>query len=300
MRPDFLNNGDTIGIVATARHISKEEIMPTVLFLEKNNFCVKLGKHLFKQHHQYAGTEQERADDLQEMLDDADVKAILCGRGGYGTVRIIDQLDFSRFLAHPKWICGYSDVTVLHSHIYQNFHLPTIHSFMPINIENSDNSSEELDTFLQAITGQSISYSFATHLLNRNGEVTAPIIGGNLSVLYSLLGSPSDIDTEGKILFIEDLDEYLYHIDRIMMNLKRNGKLDKLAGLLVGYFSDMHDNTIPFGKNAEEIIAEHCAHFDFPIAFNFPAGHLSPNYSLRLGETIQLQVKDGKQTNVIF
>ncbi len=300
MKPTFLNVGDTIGIVATARYVDESEIMPTVEALSKYHFKIKLGSNLFLRENQYAGAERARIEDMQEMLDDSEVKAILCARGGYGTVRIIDYLDFSNFLSYPKWICGFSDVTVLHSHIYQNFHLPTIHSFMPINIENSDNSSEELDTFLKAITGQSISYSFATHPLNRNGEVTAPIVGGNLSVLYSLLGSPSDIDTEGKILFIEDLDEYLYHIDRMMMNLKRNGKLDKLAGLLVGYFSDMHDNIVSFGKNAEEIIAEHCANFDFPIAFNFPAGHLSPNCALRLGETIQLQVQNGKQTNVIF
>lgn len=300
MRPEFLKAGDTIGIVAPARHISSEELMPTINFLQRHQFRVQLGNHLFAKYNQFAGTDKERASDFQQMLDNHNIKAILCARGGYGSVRIIDKLDFSEFLKHPKWICGYSDITVFHSHLHRNFQISSIHCLMPVNITNSNESEQGTSTFLQAITGDKLTYQTPHNLFNRHGEASGVIVGGNISVLYALLSSSSDIDTKGKILFIEDLDEYLYHIDRMMMSLKRAGKLEHLSGLIVGGLSDMHDNTIPFGRTAEEIIAEHCQEFDFPIVFNFPAGHINPNSAIRLGETIHIKVTQNQGANIIF
>ncbi|MEG1555123.1 MAG: LD-carboxypeptidase [Bacteroidales bacterium] len=288
IKPDYLKQGDTIGIVATARKISENELSASIIFLKNQGFNILLGKHLFNREHQFAGTDSERATDFQFMLNHPEIKAILCARGGYGSVRIIDQLNFSNFIQKPKWVCGYSDITVFHSHLHRQFHTATLHSTMPINMKEGEFSSETNLSLIKALCGKEISYQLSSHPLNRPGKATGELVGGNLSILYSLLGSSSDINTDGKILFIEDLDEYLYHIDRMMMNLKRNGKLKNLSGLIVGGMSEMNDNTVPYGKNAEEIIAEHCAEYDFPLYFNFPAGHLSQNYALRLGTLTQL------------
>ena len=180
----------------------------------------------------------------------------------------------------------------LHNHIHQNFDTATLHATMPINVKKGQGQTPATDSLIQALLGKPLCYHLPEHPLNRPGDVTAPVVGGNLSMLYSLLGSPSDLNTDGKILFIEDLDEYLYHIDRMMTNLERNGKLAKLAGLLVGHLSDMHDNTIPYGKNAEEIVAEHCAKYNFPVFFNFPAGHLPDNRALRLGLPMRIEIEN--------
>lgn len=300
MKPDYLKAKDTIGIVAPARQIAESEVMPTVNFLEKHGFCVEFGQNLFKQHHQFAGLDEERVADMQYMLNAPHIKAIFSARGGYGSARIIDKLDFSAFIEKPKWLCGYSDFTVFHSHIHTLCQIPTLHTFMPVNLTDATCINEEVTTFLKAIKGETLEYYIPHHNLNRSGKAEGVLVGGNLSVIYSLLGSPSDIDTDGKILFLEDLDEYLYHIDRMMLNLKRNGKLENLAGLLIGTFSDMHDNEIPYGKIAEEIIAEHCAEYNFPICFNFPAGHLSPNCALKLGEPTTLTVKHQQQSHLKF
>ena len=207
---------------------------------------------------------------------------LFCARGGYGTVRIIDHIDFSIFKTKPKWIAGYSDVTALHSTLH-NLNISSLHSTMPINFAN--NTSNSLESLKQALFGNKIAYNFQRHELNRAGETKGKVVGGNLSIIYSLLGSNSDINTDDKILFLEDLDEYLYHLDRMMMNLKRNGKLSKLAGLIVGGMNDMNDNTIPYGKSANEIIAESVSEYNYPVAFNFPAGHISNNNTIILGQT---------------
>ena len=293
--PPFLQAGDTIGLVAPARKVSEEEMQPAIQWLTKEGFQVLEGEHLYAENNQFGGTESERAKDFQAMLDNPEVKAILCARGGYGSVRIIDRLDFSTFMQQPKWICGFSDITVFHSHVNRNCHIATLHSTLAINIPN--NTPAANTSFLDALRGKPLTYSGPSHPLDHPGEVTAEVVGGNLSMLYSLLGSNSDIDTEGKILFIEDLDEYLYHIDRMMMNLKRNGKLENLAGLVVGALSDMHDNTIPFGKTAEEIVAEHCANYTYPVGFSFPAGHIKDNRAFVMGGKARLEVHD---TNSVF
>jgi muramoyltetrapeptide carboxypeptidase len=290
----YLKKGDTIAIVSPARAIASEEIQPAIRFFEKHGLHVVLGKHIHTKHHQMAGTDAEKVEDIQAFINDPNIRAIVSTRGGYGCVRLIDQLDLTPLAKQNKWFVGYSDVTVFHSHIHQNFGTPTIHSTMPINISNEP-SLEELEsntTLIAALMGQDIRYDIASHPLNIEGDASGILVGGNLSILYSICGSASDISTQGKILFIEDLDEYLYHIDRMMMNLKRTGKLEHLAALVVGGMSDMNDNDIPYGKTAEEIILEHTAAYDYPIYFGFQAGHQKPNVALRLG--MKAEIKDNQ------
>ncbi len=298
MTPPYLKPGDKIGIVSTARKITREELQPAVECFEKEGFEIVFGKNLFKELNQFSGTDEERAEDFQLMMDNPEIKAILCARGGYGTVRIIDKLDFSTFKKTQKWICGFSDVTVLHSHIWQNFEIETIHSIMPVQLKKLGGESDAAKTLVKSLKGDTLDYQFPAHTLNREGNAEAIIVGGNLSILYSLLGSVSDIDTAGKILFLEDIDEYLYHIDRMMMAMKRAGKLDKLKGLAVGGMSDMKDNTIPFGKNAEEIIVDAVKEYDFPVCFHFPAGHIDDNCAIYIGKNAKLEVGKAKSTLV--
>lgn len=286
--PPYLKVGDTVGIAATAHKISEDEIKLAVSILEKNGFKTVLAPNLFAKQHQYAGTDQQRVEDFQYLLNQDHVKAILCARGGYGSVRIVDHIDFSMLNRNPKWICGYSDVTVFHAHLHRQCGMASIHSTMPISVK--DETAGNLYSLVDALQGKKLDYKTAPHLLNREGSAKGEIIGGNLSILYSILGSESDIDTTGKILFIEDLDEYLYHIDRMMMNLKRNGKLNRLAGLIVGGMTEMHDNKVPYGKTAEEIVAEQVASFDYPVCYNFPAGHTPVNKALRFGQQATLTI----------
>lgn len=292
IEPPYLKPGDTIGIVATARKLTWEELEPTVGVLTGTGFTVRTGQRMFGAENQFSGSDDDRAADMQRMLDDPDINAILCARGGYGTVRIIDKLDFSEFVNHPKWLCGFSDITVLHAHINQNFGVATLHSSMPLSMKDLPEDHVQVTTLINSLKGELPSYEFPLHSLNRNGEMEGEIVGGNLSVLYSILGSKSDIDTDGKILFLEDLDEYLYHIDRMMMNIKRNGKLANLKGLIVGGMSDMNDNTIPFGKSAVEIIREAVEKYDYPVCFNFPAGHIDDNRALILGKKAAIRITD--------
>ena len=286
IQPQFLKKGDKIAIIASARKISKEELEPAVRILKNWGLEVVFGKNLFNADHQFSGTDTERAADLQEMLDDASVKAIISARGGYGTVRIIDMIDFTKFKQQPKWVVGYSDITVLHSHIH-NMGIQTLHATMPINFTKHEEATE---TLRKLLFGETINYTFESHSLNRTGNAEGILVGGNLSLIYALCGSSSDIDTSNKILFIEDLDEYLYHVDRMMINLRRSGKLSKLAGLVVGGMSDMKDNAIPFGKTAEEIILDAVKEYRYPVCFNFPCGHIDKNLAITLGKKMSLNV----------
>jgi|TARA_B110000908_G_scaffold164693_1_gene213054 muramoyltetrapeptide carboxypeptidase len=285
--PEKLNIGDKIGIISTARKISTEELNPAIETLESWGFKVILGINLFEEDDQFSGTIEQRTADLQIMIDDNSIKAILCARGGYGTVQIIDGINFNNLKINPKWIVGYSDVTVLHSHL-NNLEIASLHATMPINFVSNTNDS--LKSLKNALLGNLNSAKCKAHPLNKFGKIEGDIVGGNLSILYSLSGSQSDINTAGKILFIEDLDEYLYHVDRMMMNLKRSRMLGKLKGLIVGGMSNMNDNSISFGKTAEQIILDHTKDYDFPICFGFPAGHLSDNCSLRLGVNSVLEI----------
>jgi len=284
--PTQLKKGDKIGVIAPARKISREEISLAVDLLKSWGIEVVFGKNLFSEQNQFSGSDEERGEDLQTMLDDNSVKAIISARGGYGTLRIIDKIDFTSFKKNPKWIVGFSDITVLHSHIH-NFGIETIHAPMLINFFQSAEATESIRNIL---FGENIIYQINSRKLNRTGNSEGELIGGNLSLLYALMGSKSDIDTKGKILFLEDLDEYLYHIDRMMLNLKRAGKLSNLAGLIVGGMTEMKDNTIPFGKSAEEIIADAVKEFSYPVCFNFSTGHIDKNLALPLGRRAKLSV----------
>ena len=285
--PEKLVVGDKIGIISTARKITKEELSPAIKALESWGLKVVLGTNLFKEDDQFSGTIEQRTNDLQSMIDDNSIKAILCARGGYGTVQIIDAINFNNLKNNPKWIIGYSDVTVLHSHL-NNLGIASLHASMPINFES--NTNESLLSLKNTLFGNLNNVECKAHPLNKFGKIEGDIVGGNLSILYSLSGSQSDINTASKILFIEDLDEYLYHIDRMMMSLKRNGMLGKLKGLIVGGMSDMNDNSISFGKTAEQIILDHTKDYDFPICFGFPAGHLSDNRCIRFGTHSVLEI----------
>ena len=286
-QPQALQRGDLVAIVTTARKIDKEDIQLAIELLESWGLNVVLGKTIGLEENQYGGTDIDRATDFQHAMDDPAVKAIWCARGGYGTVRIIDALDFTQFVKAPKWVIGFSDVTVLHSHLH-NLGVQTLHAIMPITVEG--NTIEALESLKNDVFGKTNNYIVPTEKSNVIGEGIGVLVGGNLSMLYSLLGSKSAIDTTDKILFIEDLDEYLYHIDRMLMNLKRNGYFENLKGLVVGGMTKMHDNDIPFGKNAEEIILDAVSDYDFPVAFNFPAGHVKDNRSLHFGKTVEFVV----------
>ena len=298
--PPFLNRGDRVAIAAPARKISADELDPAIKLFESWGLEVTLPEHLFDTDHQFAGDDTTRAALLQQLLDDPEVRAVVCARGGYGTVRLVDRLDFSAFAQHPKWIVGFSDITVLHSHIHRHLGIETLHATMPIDIPGIG-SYPSTDSMHRCLWGEQIAYRCAAQQLNRNGEAEGEVVGGNLSILYSLCGSPSDIDTAGKILFIEDLDEYLYHIDRMMINLKRNGHLDNLAGLVVGSLSKMHDNTVPFGHTAEEIVREAVAEYSYPVCFGFEAGHIGTNnLALPLGHRAHLSVEGAAELRFIY
>ncbi len=293
----YLKKGDSVALAATARAVSPEEMAPAVAILESWGLEVIIPKGLYAREGQLAGSDKHRASLLQGLLDDPEVKAIFCCRGGYGTVRIIDRMDFTRFAEHPKWIVGYSDVTVLHSHIHNTLGIPTLHATMPINMHGEETpATRTMHDFLFGKNRDIVDYEWEPSAMNRKGVVSAPVVGGNLSILYSLCGSCSQFDTRGKILLIEDLDEYLYHIDRMMLNLKRCGMLDGLAGLLVGSLTDMHDNTVPFGRTAEQIIADAVAEYHYPVCFNSPFGHLGDNnLAIPLGIKCNLVVSNSKK-----
>ena len=294
----YLRAGDRVALAAPARAVSPDEMAPAIKTLEAWGLDVIVPKGLYAADGQLAGSDSHRAALRQQLLDAPDIKAILCCRGGYGTVRIIDHLDFSRLAAHPKWIVGYSDATVLHSHLHSTLGLPTLHAVMPINMHGEETpATRTLHDFLFGLKHAPADYSWEPNALNRQGSACAPVVGGNLSILYSLLGSRSQIDTRGKILLIEDLDEYLYHIDRMMQALKRAGMLDGLAGLLVGGLTDMHDNSVPFGRTAEQIVADTVADKEYPVAFGAPFGHLgNNNLALPLGIKLHLEVSISKKS----
>ncbi len=292
IHPPYLKPGDKIAIVSPARSITFEEVHPAIRFFQRQGLEVVLGSYVFTRYNQFAGTDEQRRKDFQQMLDDDHIRAIVCARGGYGTVRIIDQLDFKNFCDHPKWIVGFSDVTVLHAHIHRQFGIETLHAAMPVNMQE-EKPDDTLMTLIEALFGNPMAYFCEKKPLSRPGVAEGVLVGGNLSILHNLAGTASDIDTAGKILFIEDLDEYLYHIDRMMMNLKRTGKLAKLHGLIVGGMTKMNDNAIPFGLTANEIIADSVREYKFPVCYDFPAGHIEPNVALVLGRKVTLKVGTG-------
>jgi muramoyltetrapeptide carboxypeptidase len=291
--PATLQKGDTIAILATARKNVDDNLKPAIDLAHSWGLEVVIGSTIGLDNNQLAGTDEQRAADFQKQLDNPNIKAIWCVKGGYGTVRIIDLLDFTAFKKHPKWIIGFSDITVLHNHL-NTMGFKTLHAVMPITVPRA--TKEAIESLRQSLFGTGLRYEITTAPMNKMGKATGELVGGNLSILYSLLGSPSAIDCHDKILFIEDLDEYLYHIDRMMMNLKRNGCLESIKGIVVGSMTKMKDNDIPWGKNAVQIIEDITKNYNVPIIYNFPAGHIQDNRALILGSTVTIEVTPTKSS----
>lgn len=285
--PPSVQKGDTIAIVATARKNIDDNLQPAIDLLHSWGLEVVIGKSIGLDDNQLAGTDAQRAEDFQQQMDNPNIKVIWCVRGGYGTVRMIDLLDFTKFKQNPKWIVGFSDVTVIHSYV-NKLNIATIHGAMPITIGKA--SAESIESLRKALFGESLEYKIPFDPANRLGNAKGEIVGGNLSILYSLMGSNAQIDCKGKILFIEDLDEYLYHIDRMMMSLKRCGCFDGLKGLIIGTMTKMNDNDIPWGKNANQIIEDVTKGYSFPVLYNFPAGHFHDNRALIFGKQVSLEL----------
>ena len=294
IKPPYLKKGDKLAIISTARKISLDELNTSIKTFKNWGLEVILGSNLFKEENQFAGSDRDRLEDLQWVLDSEDIKAAVCARGGYGTTRFIDNLDFTEFKKNPKWICGFSDVTALIGMINRNG-FQAIHSTMPIFFDGKT-SPESIESLRKILFGEEIIYSVKSHHLDKIGIAKGQIVGGNLSILNNIIGTKSDFDWSGKILFMEDLDEYLYHIDRMMVHLDRCGKLEKLAGLIVGDMSSMHDNKIPFGSNEYEIIHKHTSKYNFPICFDFPVGHGIENRAIRCGDNIELKISERETT----
>ncbi|MDP1801379.1 MAG: LD-carboxypeptidase [Bacteroidota bacterium] len=288
--PPYLKKGDTILIIATARARSKEAIQPAIDIIKNWGLKVELGPNVFKVHHQFAGTDEQRINDLQWAIDHKSAKAVLISGGGYGTLRVVDHVNFKPLLKSPKWFVGYSDTTIIHNRLY-HLKMAAIHGTMAFQFAKDE---EATNSIKQLLFGEQVKYAIAKNKYNRPGKAEAEIVGGNLSLLYALSGSVDDVSGKNKILFIEDLDEQLYHVDRMMLQLKRSGKLKHLKGLIVGGMSDMKDNAIPFGKTAEEIVLDAVKEYDYPVCFNFPAGHIEKNMALYLGKKAKLEVTKNK------
>ncbi len=293
--PPYLQKGDTIGLVCPAGFMAAEKVQTCLSILQEWGYQVKIGKTVGSDSQNYfSGTDEERLTDFQEMLDDDEVKAVLCARGGYGMGRIIDKLDFRKFKKQPKWIVGYSDITVLHSHLYSNYYISSLHAPMAGAFNDEGHKNEFVLSLKNALEGKKLKYSCPVHEFNKKGEAIGELVGGNLALLAHLVGTDSDIKTRGRILFIEDIGEYLYNIDRMMHQLKRSGKLSRLAGLIIGGFTDVKDNERPFGKTAYEIIGEIIKEYDYPVCFGFPVSHTDENYALKIGVGYKLKVTKSK------
>ncbi len=295
--PPYLQKGDTIGIVCPAGYMAAEKVQTCINTLQEWGYQVKVGKTVGGESQTYfSGTDEERLTDFQQMLDDDEVKAVLCGRGGYGMGRIIDEIDFKKFSKQPKWIIGYSDITVLHSHLYSNYYISSLHSPMAGAFNDEGYKNEYVLSLKNALEGKKIKYSIPVHEFNKKGEAIGELIGGNLALLAHLVGTDSDIKTRGRILFIEDVGEYSYNVDRMFYQLKRSGKLSKLAGLIIGGFTDMKDTERPFGKTVLEIIRDIIQEYDYPVCFDFPVSHSDRNYALKVGVGYKLKVGKSKVT----
>jgi muramoyltetrapeptide carboxypeptidase len=293
--PPYLQKGDTIGIVCPAGYMAAEKIQTCINTLQEWGYLVKVGKTVGGDSQTYfSGTDEERLTDFQEMLDDDGVKAILCARGGYGTGRIIEQINFDKFKKLPKWIIGYSDITVLHSHLYTNFNISSLHSPMAGAFNEEGYKNEYVLSLKNVLKGKKIRYAIPAHELNRKGEAIGELVGGNLALLAHLTGTNSDIKTKGRILFIEDVGEYSYNVDRMLYQLKRSGKLSKLAGLFIGGFTDMKDTERPFGKSVYDIIQDIIREYAYPVCFDFPVSHTDKNYALKIGVGYKLKVGKSK------
>ncbi|WP_143304850.1 S66 peptidase family protein [Chitinophaga vietnamensis] len=292
--PPYLKKGDLIGVTCSSSKMELAAAEYAAGVISSWGYRVHLGITVGTSFHNFSAPDELRLEELQDMLDDPEIKAIIFGRGGYGMVCILDKLDFTRFRKHPKWLCGYSDVTTLHAHIQQRYGIPTIHSMMCSGITPETIDDEYVYSLEEVLKGKKYSYTTPTHILNREGKASGELVGGNLSLLANLSGTRSQIDTKDKILLLEDIGEYRYNVDRMMYNLKRAGWLDKLAGLVVGAFTDGKETTTPFGQSEYEIIHNMVKDYKYPVCFNFPSGHQPENYALKLGMRHELKVGEAK------
>ena len=293
--PPYLKKGDTIGITCPAGYMPYERIEVCVNTLQLWGYKVVIGNTLqSKSQNYFSGTDEERLTDFQQMLDDDNIKAILCGRGGYGTGRIINDINFKKFRKKPKWIIGFSDITILHTHIFNNYNIATLHSPMAGAFADAGVKSKAIQSLKAALSGKPAKYSIESSVYNKPGEATGTLIGGNLALLAHIIGSSSDINTKNKILFIEDTGEYLYNIDRMLYQLKHSGKLKQLAGLVIGGFTDMKDTQRPFGKNMYELVSDIIKEYKYPVCFDFPVSHADENYALKTGVKWSLKVSKSK------
>ncbi len=287
--PPYLAVGDLVAVVAPARKISAAEVAPAVALLESWGLRVHLGATIGAEDHQFAGPDALRRADLQRALDDPAIRAVLCARGGYGTARLLDGVDLTGFQKSPKWVAGFSDPTALLAHLWCHARTLTLHATMPVLMSRPGHAAADA-SLRQLLFGERLTYHAPAHPLNRAGQAHGRLLGGNLTVLHTLLGTQADADWAGAVLFLEDLDEYLYHIDRMLGHLARAGRLAGLAGLVVGHFSLMRDNTVPYGHSAYAIIAAYAAAYNFPVAFGFPAGHEPLNTAFVHGAEVALVV----------
>ena len=292
--PPFLQPGNRIRIVAPAGKVRKDKVLPGIKLLQDEGFEVIVGKYVFGKNFQYSGTDRQRSSDLQEAINDPETKAIICARGGYGTVRIIEKIDFSPLLKNPKWLVGFSDVTVLHA-VLNKLGLASVHGAMPAFFLENNKPTKSFFSLMELLSTGRSKNEIQANPLNRKGTCSGELVGGNLSLIYSLQGTPWQLETKGKILLIEDLSEYLYHLDRMMQNLRLSGQLKDLAGLVVGSFTDMKDNDSPFGKSVSEIILDAVQDYDFPVCFDFPVGHIPKNLAVTLGSTYRLELAENCQ-----
>jgi muramoyltetrapeptide carboxypeptidase len=287
--PPFLQPGQRVALVSTARKITPSEVAFAQQTLASWGLEVVLGESIGAASHQFAGDDDLRRRDFQQQLDDPSIRAIFCARGGYGTARLVDDLDFSSFAEAPKWVAGFSDITVLNCHLLR-LGYQSIHSVMPV-LFGQEGGEAAVTSLRAALVGEATAYTAPPHPLNRPGTVTGELVGGNLSLLHTITGTSSQADFTGRILFLEDLDEYLYHIDRMLLHLHRSGQLAGLAGLVVGHFSQMRDNAVPFGQEAYEIIDHYAQRYAFPVGYGFPVGHEADNRALVVGRPATLVVQ---------
>ncbi|REG89151.1 muramoyltetrapeptide carboxypeptidase [Winogradskyella sediminis] len=298
IQPPYLKKGDTVAIVAPSGILKSREgeVQQAVALLKSWGLHAVIGKNVFKQGHHFAGTDDERCEDLQKAMDDPKISAIWCARGGYGTVRILDKLDYTTFKKNPKWVIGYSDITALHNQLH-NEGIQSLHALMCVSLTNDlSKISETVETFKAALFGNPFNYTLKGSDYNRVGETSGALIGGNLTILHTMLGSKESLDTSGKILFIEEIGEYKYHIDRMLQSMKRAGYFDNLNGLVVGDMSKLRKNTTLWGSSIEQLILDALSDYDFPIAFHMPAGHEKDNRALVLGRKVELKVGKGQST----